>query len=57
MTESDAPIVLFGATSFVGRILARNLVSGAGASDPGAWAFAARSEAKLRELRDSLGDF
>ncbi|TGD74932.1 saccharopine dehydrogenase [Mangrovimicrobium sediminis] len=63
---SDAPydMVLFGATSFVGKITARYLletygVNGEGgqlASEQLRWAIAARSETKLEQLCDSLGE-
>lgn len=48
-------IILFGATSFVGKILCNYLVNEH--TEPGlSWAMAARSEAKLAELKASLGE-
>lgn len=56
MTRPTHDLVVFGATSFVGQILARYLseyLSGAG--EPLRWAIAGRSEAKLRQVRETLG--
>ncbi|OXJ08657.1 trans-acting enoyl reductase family protein [Burkholderia sp. AU6039] len=56
MTRPTHDLVVFGATSFVGQILARYLseyLSGSG--ETLRWAIAGRSEAKLRQVRDTLG--
>lgn len=57
--EPRYDIVLFGATSFVGRILVRRMAElhGFGASDNSKvrWAIAGRSKAKLNRLKDDLG--
>lgn len=48
-------IVLFGATSFVGRIVARHLFRRHGVGRELGWALAGRSEDKLKEVRAGLG--
>jgi short subunit dehydrogenase-like uncharacterized protein len=48
-------IVVFGATSFVGRILCRYLVDRYGDRGEVRWAMAARSPDRLEALRESLG--
>ena len=48
-------IVVFGATSFVGQILCRYLLQRHGVGQGLRWAIAARSAAKLDELKRSLG--
>ncbi len=49
-------LVVFGATSFVGRILTRYLAEHlSGSGETLKWAIAGRSETKLRQLRDTLG--
>jgi short subunit dehydrogenase-like uncharacterized protein len=48
-------LVVFGATSFVGQILARYLYKEFGLRGRLRWAIAGRSRAKLEELRRSLG--
>lgn len=48
-------IVVFGATSFVGQILCRYLLQRHGVGQGLRWAIAARSAAKLEELKRSLG--
>ncbi|MCA8063344.1 saccharopine dehydrogenase family protein [Burkholderia sp. AU38729] len=56
MTRPTHDLVVFGASSFVGQILARYLseyLSGSG--ETLRWAIAGRSEAKLRRVRDTLG--
>ncbi|WP_333994851.1 saccharopine dehydrogenase family protein [Burkholderia cepacia] len=56
MTRPTHDLVVFGATSFVGQILARYLseyLSGSG--ETLRWAIAGRSEAKLGQVRDTLG--
>ena len=51
----DHDLVVFGATSFVGQILARYLLEEFGLRGKLRWAIAGRSKAKLEELRKSLG--
>jgi short subunit dehydrogenase-like uncharacterized protein len=54
-------IVVFGATSFVGQILAHRMLEEFGVEGSGGaggslrWAIAGRSRAKLDELRTALG--
>ena len=48
-------LVVFGATSFVGRILARHLFEQFGTHGDLNWAVAGRSVSRLEELRRSLG--
>lgn len=58
MPQPTYDLVVFGATSFVGQILARYLsdyLSDAGAGETLRWAIAGRSDAKLRQVRDTLG--
>lgn len=59
MTESaNKPpydLVVFGATSFVGQLLTHDLFEKYGLGGGLKWAAAGRSEAKLHEVRDSLG--
>jgi len=50
-----ADIAVFGATSFVGRILCRYLVDRYGDHGEVRWLMAARSASRLEALRDSLG--
>lgn len=54
--ESSKPldIVVFGATSFVGKILSRYLASEYGVDGPVKWAIAGRSQSKLQALRSEL---
>jgi len=52
---AEFDLVVFGATSFVGRILCSYLASRTGAGRVGSWAIAGRSADKLQALRDSLG--
>ena len=55
MTSKEFDIVIFGATSFVGKILCHYLVNEY--TEPNlTWAMAARSETKLKELKESLGE-
>jgi short subunit dehydrogenase-like uncharacterized protein len=49
-------IIVFGATSFVGRLLCAHLFARHGADGDLAWALAGRSSKKLESLRDSLGE-
>jgi short subunit dehydrogenase-like uncharacterized protein len=48
-------LIVFGATSFVGKILARHLLEQFGTHGNLQWAAAGRSLARLEELRASLG--
>jgi short subunit dehydrogenase-like uncharacterized protein len=48
-------IVVFGATSFVGRIVCRYLAGRYGGDGELGWAMAARSRERLEDLRTSLG--
>lgn len=53
----DFDLVVFGATSFVGRILCRYLLETRSADTPPLrWAIAARSAARLAELKHELGE-
>ncbi|MDG1310786.1 MAG: saccharopine dehydrogenase NADP-binding domain-containing protein [Porticoccaceae bacterium] len=56
MATKKFDLVIFGATSFVGQILTEYLFTHIGLSRKIKWAIAGRSEAKLNELRDSLGE-
>lgn len=53
--EQEFDIVLFGATSFVGKILAGRMLSQLGVGQKVRWAIAGRSKARLNALRDELG--
>lgn len=58
MTDTKAAnydLVVFGATSFVGQILARYLLENYGADKEVKWAIAGRSEGKLDQLKSDLG--
>jgi len=55
MKSPSHDLTVFGATSFVGQILARYLFAQFGAHDGLKWALAGRSEQKLQRLRGSLG--
>jgi len=55
MTAARHDLVVFGATSFVGQILARYLAEQFGTDGALNWAAAGRSRQKLEALRDSLG--
>jgi short subunit dehydrogenase-like uncharacterized protein len=55
MTTQPYDVVVFGATSFVGRILTRYLFEEFGLDHELHWAAAGRSPRKLEELRNSLG--
>ena len=56
MTAPDYDVVIFGATSFVGQILTRYLAEYLSAqAETLRWAIAGRSEAKLEDVRRSLG--
>ena len=55
MANKEFDIVVFGAASFVGKILCQYLVHEH--LEPNlSWAMAGRSESKLRDLKQSLGD-
>ena len=55
MSTPSHDLVVFGATSFVGKILCRYLLEEFGAQGEMKWAAAGRSKAKLEALRHSLG--
>ncbi|HUS23632.1 MAG TPA: saccharopine dehydrogenase NADP-binding domain-containing protein [Candidatus Binatia bacterium] len=55
MAQSEFHVVVFGATSFVGQILSRYLLTRHGTGGDLKWAMAGRSQAKLEQLRASLG--
>lgn len=48
--------IIFGATSFVGQILSAYLINDYAGKEDFKWAAAGRSEAKLKQLRQELGD-
>ena len=55
MSAKPNDLIVFGATSFVGKILCRYLLEHFGARGDLKWAIAGRSGEKLGELRRSLG--
>jgi short subunit dehydrogenase-like uncharacterized protein len=55
MRDRPLDVVVFGATSFVGKILCRYLLEEFGTQGALKWAAAGRSKPKLEELRDALG--
>jgi len=55
MSKPNLDVVVFGATSFVGQILARYLFEQFGVGGELRWAAAGRSGPRLEELRQSLG--
>jgi short subunit dehydrogenase-like uncharacterized protein len=55
MSSPPYDLVIFGATSFVGKILCRYMVEEFGAQGELKWCAAGRSIGKLEELRSSLG--
>ena len=55
MSELRYDLVVFGATSFVGKILCRYLRDEFGTAGGLRWAAAARSKTKLETLRAELG--
>lgn len=55
MSTPSHDLIVFGATSFVGQILARYLAEQYGTQGALRWAIAGRSEEKLAALRSSLG--
>lgn len=54
--ESEFDVVLWGATGYVGRLVAEYLLKQYGLNGELKWAIAGRSEKKLEQLRTSLGD-
>ncbi|MBT8444333.1 MAG: saccharopine dehydrogenase [Gammaproteobacteria bacterium] len=56
MADPNFDVVVFGATSFVGRILCRYLADRFGVDGELRWAAAARSRDRLESVRASLGD-
>ncbi len=56
MTKRTHDLVVFGATSFVGRILCAELLAQFGVAGTLRWAAAGRSREKLERLRTQLGD-
>lgn len=55
MSEPQYDLIVFGATSFVGQILSRYLTENFGTKGDLKWAAAGRSQAKLDDLKRSLG--
>ncbi|NVJ97529.1 MAG: saccharopine dehydrogenase NADP-binding domain-containing protein [Alphaproteobacteria bacterium] len=55
MPDQPFDVTVFGATSFVGQILTRYMAETYGHGGDVRWAIAGRSEAKLNELKESLG--
>ncbi|MCU0975371.1 MAG: saccharopine dehydrogenase NADP-binding domain-containing protein [Steroidobacteraceae bacterium] len=55
MNQTPLDVVVFGATSFVGRILCRYLLERHGSRGELSWAAAGRSQVRLEELRSELG--
>ncbi len=55
MTEKPLDVVVFGATSFVGKLVCRYLAEEFGAGGTLRWAAAGRSVSRLDALRTSLG--
>lgn len=55
MSEPTFDFVVFGATSFVGKILSQYMMDEYGVDGEVRWAAAARSLSKLQELQSSLG--
>lgn len=56
MSELQHDVIVFGATSFVGKILCRYLTQQFGINKSLRWAVAGRSAGRLADLRASLGD-
>lgn len=54
-SEREFDVVVYGATGFTGRLVAEYLVSRASGEDAPRWAMAGRSQAKLEEVRASIG--
>lgn len=55
MASSPHDVVVFGATSFVGQILARCMFDEFGVDGSPSWAIAGRSASKLESVRQGLG--
>ncbi len=55
MKKSQFDVLVFGATSFVGKLLCRHLLERHGTSGSLKWAAAGRSQSKLAALRSELG--
>lgn len=55
MSDKQYDVVVFGATSFVGKILCRYLLETYGVNQDLKWALAGRSEGKLEKVIKSLG--
>lgn len=55
MSIHQYDLIVFGATSFVGKIITQYLIDHTGVGRDVVWAIAGRSESKLKELRESLG--
>ncbi len=56
MSEKPYDLIVFGATSFVGKLLCRYLLDEFGGGGRLTWAAAGRSRNKLEALRSSLGE-
>ncbi len=56
MADKEFDLIVFGATSFVGQILCDYLMKRHGADGEVRWAMAGRSAAKLKQVRDALGN-
>lgn len=57
MTEGrEFDVVIMGATGFTGRLVAEHLLTRHGVDGDLRWALAGRSESKLEDIRDGLGD-
>jgi short subunit dehydrogenase-like uncharacterized protein len=56
MSSTQYDLVVFGATSFVGQLLCRYLVDTFGIDGDLRWAAAGRSQSKLEQVRNALGD-
>jgi len=54
-TENNHDLIVFGATSFVGKILTQHLVDRHGSRGPLRWAIAGRSQSKLDEVLRATG--
>jgi short subunit dehydrogenase-like uncharacterized protein len=54
-SERELDVIVYGATGFTGRLVAEYLVSRLSGQDAPRWAMAGRSEAKLEEVRSSIG--
>lgn len=54
--NKDFDIILWGATSFVGKIIVKYLLQRLGINNKIRWSIAGRSQSKLQALKESLGD-